>query len=69
MPMDARPIRDEHSCLLDLDDSNGRIEVGSIFSSPSIAPLSKGHPKHCRIYYCSLDVCLYVSGLMSCHVS
>ena len=62
MPMDARPIRDEHSYLLDLDNSHGRIGVGSIVSSPSIAPLSKDPPEHCRIYYYSLDVCLYVSG-------
>ena len=62
MLMEACPIRDEYSCLLDLDDSHGRIEVGSIFSSPSVDPLSKGRPEHCRIYCCSLDVCLYVSG-------
>ena len=35
MPMDDRPTRYNHSCLLDLDDSHGRIGVGSIFSSPS----------------------------------
>ena len=34
MPMDDRPTRYNHSCLLDLDDSHGRIGVGSIFSSP-----------------------------------
>ena len=38
MPMDARPIRDEHSCLLDLDDSNGRIEVGSISVHHQLPP-------------------------------
>ena len=30
----------------------------SIFSSPSIVPLSKGRPEHCRIYGYSLDVSL-----------
>ena len=35
MPMDDRPTKDDHSSLLDLDDSHGRIEVGSIFRSPS----------------------------------
>ena len=35
MPMDNHPTRYNHSCLFDLDDSHGRIGVGSIFSSPS----------------------------------
>ena len=35
MPMDDRPTRYNRSCLLDLDDSHGRIGVGSIFSLPS----------------------------------
>ena len=38
MPMDDRPMRDDHSCFLDLDDTHGRIGVYSIFSSPSVAP-------------------------------
>ena len=58
MPMDDRPTRYNDSCLLDLDDSHGRIGVGSIFSSPSVAPLSKGHPEYYKIYCCSLDVSL-----------
>ena len=36
VPMDNCPTRDDYPCLLDLDDFHGRIEVGSIFSSPSI---------------------------------
>ena len=35
MPMDDHPTRYSNSCLLDLEDSHGRIGVGSIFSSPS----------------------------------
>ena len=62
MPMDNRPTRDDHSYLLDLDDTYGRIGVYSIFSSPSVVPLSKGRPEHCRIYCFSLDLCFYVSG-------
>ena len=58
MPMDDRPTRDDNPCLLDLDESYGRIGVGSIFSSPLVAPLSKGRPEHCRIYCYSLDVSL-----------
>ena len=61
MPMDDRPTRDDRSCLLDLDDFHGLIGVDSIFSSPSVAPLSKGHLEHCRICCCSLDVRFYVS--------
>ena len=49
MPLDNRPTRDDNFYLSDLDNSHGQIGVDSIFSSPSVAPLSKGHPKHCRI--------------------
>ena len=59
MPMDDRPTRYNHSCLFYLNDSYGQIGVGSIFNSPSVAPLSKGHPECYRIYCCSLDVPLY----------
>ena len=36
VPMDNRPTRYNDSCLLDLNDSHGRIRAGTIFSSPSI---------------------------------
>ena len=62
MPMDDRPNGYSHSCLLDLDNSHGRIRVGSVFSSPSVAPLSKGRLEHCRVCCCSLDVRFYVNG-------
>ena len=42
------------SCLLGLDNPHKR--MGVEFSSPSVAPLSKGLPKHCKIYSYSLDV-------------
>ena len=38
------------------------LELVQFFSSPSVAPLSKGHPKYCRIYCCFLDACLYING-------
>ena len=59
MPLDDCFARYNHSCLLGLDDPHERIGVGSIFSSPSAAPLSKGCLEHCKIYYCSLDVPLH----------
>ena len=62
MTMDDCPTKDDHSCLFDLDDFHRQIGVGLIFSSPSVAPLSKGRPKQYRIYYRSLDVYLYVDG-------
>ena len=49
MPLDNRPTRDDNFYLSDLGNSHGQIGVDSIFSLPSVAPLSKGHPKHCRI--------------------
>ena len=58
MPMDDRPTRYNHSCLLDLDDSHGQIGVGLLFSSPSVSSLSKGCLEHCKIYCCPLDVSL-----------
>ena len=33
----------EQSCLLGMDDSHGRIEVGSIFSSPSRVKIKKSN--------------------------
>ena len=38
------------------------LELVQFFSSPLVAPLSKGHPEYCRIYFCFLDACLYISG-------
>ena len=49
MPIDDHPTRDNNSYLSDLDNSHGRIRVDSIFSSPLVAPLSKGRLEHCRI--------------------
>ena len=59
MPLDDQLSRYNHSCLPGLDDPHGRIGVGSIFSSPLVAPWSKGRLEYCKIYYCSLDVPLH----------
>ena len=56
--MDDHHTRQNYSCFLDLDDSHGRIGVGSMFSSPSVVSLSKGRPEHCKIYCCFVDMSL-----------
>ena len=58
MLLDDHFARYSHSCLLGSNNPHGRMGVKT-FISPSVARLSKGHPKHCKIYSYSLDVPLH----------